>query len=209
MKNRKTLSYRIVLVCVLSVFCTVFWYPHLTEARTPQGYVKHHLGHIKDKIKDARDGVNLVLTSGTKLDGAWKDARHARDKMKDIEAQLKQSDNDIQALRKRQDSMEKRISALPAATPGRKQLEEDAKAARAQTDKIADAISQARATTNVVKPKISSVSEDVKSGIDAFNDNKDTLKTVRNVLGDAKDIVSAMKSAAKWLPDVPNISHLQ
>jgi len=203
-----SLSLRFLSVMLAAVF--VFATLSVTaEARSPRGWANHHLGKLKDDIKNGKDGLKKAVEGGEKLKLAHQQSKLGFAKLATLETQLKQAAKNLQTLQQRQKTMANQIAALPVGTPGRNQLKNNMKAARAQTDSIAHVVSGTRKNLTKLKPKLVEMAAELKDASETFDKNKGTLKKIKKGLKDAGGVVSTMKSATKYLPNAPSISQLK
>lgn len=179
------------------------------DARSPRGWANHHLGKIKDDIKNGKEGLKKAVEGGERLKLAHKESKQGFVKLAKLETRLKQTAQNLQTLQQQQKAMAKQIAALPAGTPGRNQLKNRMKSAQAQTDSLANVVSVVRKNLTKLKPKLVKMAKELKDASKTFDKNEGTLKKIKKGLKDAGDVVSTMKKAAKYLPNAPNISQLK
>jgi hypothetical protein len=195
-----------VMLAVAFVFATL---SIPAEARSPRGWANHHLGKIKDDIKNGKEGLKKAKEGGERLKLAHQESKAGFVKLANLEVQLKQAAKNIQSLQKQQKAMAVQIAALPVGTPGRSQLKRNMKSAQARTNNIANVVRVTRKNLTKLKPKLVKMADEIKDASETFDKNKGTLKKIKKGLNDAGDVVSTMKKAAKYLPNAPNISQLK
>lgn len=184
------------------------------EARSPRGWVNHHLGGIEKEITHAEKS----LASGIKkLEEVEKSLTNGRKQIHDTSAQLnssnKQLDNAIADNNQAHASclkMGQSLEGLPAQTPKKSTLVDEN---NQQCKKLADinvSLHETQASLEKGGKNLMSIDGQLKTGItqaketepklaDAHEKIKSPLKTVKHML----------KINNEWMPNIPHIKALK
>lgn len=209
MNQTQRMATRAFLTVIIAVFIFAVGTATTSEAKSPRGWVKHHLGKIQDDIKNGKDGLKKAVEGGERLKLAHKESKAGFVKLASLEVQLKQAAKNLQTIQQQQKAMAIQIAALPVGTPGRNQLKNRMKSTQAQTANLAHTVSTVRKNLTKLKPKLVEMADELKDASKTFDKNKSTLKKIKKGLKDAAGVVATMKKAAKYLPNAPNISQLK
>ncbi len=180
-----------------------------SEARSPRGYLTHHVGDLLKQVESADHGLAAISRLGPVLSNAHK---KAEDTAKEIDAtrmQLNNAAQQVKTLEAMEQKMAHSLEALPAATPGRAALLDQMRAMEKQTAEIAASINNAEAKTVSAGKQIASTSQSLANGAAAIKSNDGKIHTVRGHLHTAESILKGMNEVASHFPDIPDIKALK
>jgi len=208
----KKFIYATTLSFAAAIFITAF--TSVAEARTPRGWVHHHIGGIEKEL----DHAEKSLDSGKKkLKGIEKSLANGRKQIGDVSSQLNDSNEQLDKAIHDNDQahssclkMGKTLEGLPAQTPSKSTLVSQN---NQQCEKLAEinvSLLKTKASIEKGGKSLESIDGQLKTGIsqaketehklaDAHEKIKSPLKTVKHIL----------EINHLFMPNIPDIKALK
>jgi len=186
----------------------------VAEARSPRGWVHHHLGGIEKEMAHAEKS----LSSGKKkLKEIEKSLANGRKQISDVSSQLndsnKQLDKAIDDNNQAHSSclqMGKTLEGLPAQTPKKSTLVSQNNQQCKKLAEINVSLHKTKASIEKGGKNLESIDGQLKTGISQAKETEPKLSNAHEkIKGPLKTVKNMLKINNEWMPNIPHIKALK